>query len=94
MVAWDVGEMQNPDANQLPEVDSLPDGFVESTTEPLAPPTPTPEQEKPLNSYKDDGSSDLIHSNELSNDMGAKEFQANHGKQDQWAMKNFSCSTI
>jgi len=75
--------MQNPDANQLPEVDSLPDGFVESTTEPLAPPTPTPEQEKPLNSYKDDGSSDLIHSNELSNDMGAKEFQANHGKQDQ-----------
>ncbi|ESW15674.1 hypothetical protein PHAVU_007G092600 [Phaseolus vulgaris] len=69
--------MQNPDANQLPEVDSLPDGFVESTTEPLAPATPTPEQEKPLNSYKDDGSSDLIHSNELSNDMGAKEFQTN-----------------
>ncbi|XP_014510856.1 alpha-taxilin [Vigna radiata var. radiata] len=70
--------MQNSDANQLPEVDSLPDGFVESTTEPLAPATPTPEQEKPLNSYKDDGSSDLIHSNELSNDIGAKEFQSNH----------------
>ncbi|XP_020223899.1 alpha-taxilin [Cajanus cajan] len=70
--------MQNPDANQLPEVDSLPDGFVESTTEPLAPVSPTPEQEKPLNSYKDDDSSDLSHSNELSNDLGEKEFQNNH----------------
>ncbi|KAL5195420.1 Alpha-taxilin [Glycine soja] len=69
---------QNPDANQLPEVDSLPDGFVESTTEPLAPATPSPEQEKPLNSYKDDGPSDLIHSNERSNDLGEKEFQNNH----------------
>ncbi|CAJ1976781.1 unnamed protein product [Sphenostylis stenocarpa] len=70
--------MQNPDADQLPEVDSLPDGFVESTTEPLAPATPTPEHEKPLDNKKDVGSSDLIHSNELSNDMGAKEFQNNH----------------
>ncbi|RDX96984.1 Alpha-taxilin, partial [Mucuna pruriens] len=70
--------MQNPDANQLPEVDSLPDGFVESTTEPVAPATPTPEQEKPLNSYKGDDSSNLIHSNELSNDLGEKEFQNNN----------------
>ncbi|KAL2324784.1 hypothetical protein Fmac_023842 [Flemingia macrophylla] len=68
--------MQNPDANQLPEVDSLPDGFVESTTERLAPVTPTPEQEKPLN--KDDGSSGLIHSNEQANDLGEKEFQNNN----------------
>ncbi|TKY51562.1 Alpha-taxilin protein [Spatholobus suberectus] len=70
--------MQNPNANQLPEVDSLPDGFVESTTEPLAPATPAPEQENPLNCYKDDGSSDLVHSNELSNDLAEKESQNNH----------------
>ncbi|KAK7343839.1 hypothetical protein VNO77_12894 [Canavalia gladiata] len=73
-----VGKMQNPDANQLPEVDSLPDGFVESTTEPPAPATPTPDQEKPLNSYKDNGPSDLIHSNELSNELGEKEFPNNY----------------
>ncbi|KAK7279682.1 hypothetical protein RJT34_24739 [Clitoria ternatea] len=72
------GEMQNPDANQLPEVDSLPDGFVESTTEPLAPATPTPELEKPLNSYKDDGSSDFSHSKELSDVLGENELQSNH----------------
>lgn len=76
---WGVGNMQGPRANQLPEVDSLPDGFVESTTEPLAPPTPTLEQEKLLNSYED-GSSDLTHTNELSNELGEKEFQNNHGK--------------
>ncbi|XP_061347062.1 uncharacterized protein LOC133292641 isoform X1 [Gastrolobium bilobum] len=70
--------MQNPGANQLPEVDSLPDGFVESTTEPLAPATPIPEQEKPLNSYKEDGSFGYSHSNELSNELGGKGFQNNH----------------
>ncbi|XP_027367657.1 alpha-taxilin isoform X2 [Abrus precatorius] len=70
--------MQNPDANQLPEVDSLPDGFVESTTEPSAPATPNPEQEKPLNSYKDDVSSNFGHSNESLNELGEKEFQNNH----------------
>lgn len=72
--------MQNPDANQLPEVDSLPDGFVESTTEPVAPATPNPEQEKPLSGYKEDGSSDCSHSNEISNVLGEKEFQNNRGK--------------
>lgn len=75
--------MQNPNANQLPDVDSLPDGFVESTT--LAPPTPSPQREKPMNSYKEDkedSSSDLGHSNELSNELGEKEFQNNHGKKD------------
>ncbi|XP_019427785.1 PREDICTED: alpha-taxilin isoform X2 [Lupinus angustifolius] len=70
--------MQNPDSTQLPEVDSLPDGFVESTTEPVAPSTPSPEQEKPLNSYKEDGSSDLGLSNVSSNELGEKEFQNNH----------------
>lgn len=47
--------MENPEANQLPEVDSLPDGFVESPTDSLAPKTPILEQEKPLQSdYKEE----------------------------------------
>ncbi|PKI43257.1 hypothetical protein CRG98_036343, partial [Punica granatum] len=37
--------MENPAATGLPEVDALPDGFVESTPEPLGPLTPAPEQE-------------------------------------------------
>ncbi|XP_050250186.1 uncharacterized protein LOC126697298 isoform X2 [Quercus robur] len=67
--------MENPDANQLPEADALPDGFVESSTEPVAPPTPTVEQEKPLGDYKEDGFSDLDHSDKLS----ANEFQTSQG---------------
>ncbi|KAA3464090.1 beta-taxilin-like [Gossypium australe] len=42
--------MENPEANHLPEVDSLPDGFVESPTDSLAPKIPILEQEKPLQS--------------------------------------------
>lgn len=56
--------MENVDANQLPEVDSLPDGFVESTNEPMAPPTPTLEQEKPLTDCNEDSISEIDHSNE------------------------------
>ncbi|XP_041000343.1 alpha-taxilin [Juglans microcarpa x Juglans regia] len=63
--------MVNPDANQLPEVDSLPDGFVEGSTEPLAPPTPTVEQEKPRGDYKEGSFSEIDHSDELA----ANEFQ-------------------
>lgn len=37
--------MENPAATGLPEVDALPDGFVDSTTEPLGRPTPSVEQE-------------------------------------------------
>ncbi|KAA8534340.1 hypothetical protein F0562_031833 [Nyssa sinensis] len=48
------GKMENPAVDQLPEADSLPDGFVNSTVEPLAPSTPTPEQEKPLSDYKEE----------------------------------------
>nr|GMC70845.1 alpha-taxilin isoform X2 [Ipomoea batatas] len=49
----------NPAANQLPEADSLPDGFVDSSgADSLAPETPSPEQEKPLSpeltNYKED----------------------------------------
>ncbi|GLT70100.1 hypothetical protein SLA2020_421990 [Shorea laevis] len=47
--------MENPEVNQLPEVDSLPDGFVDSPTEPLAPQTPILEQEKrQKGDYKDE----------------------------------------
>ncbi|KAJ0045807.1 hypothetical protein Pint_06092 [Pistacia integerrima] len=44
--------MEGADANQLPEVDSLPDGFVDSPTEALAPATPTLEQENSLEEFQ------------------------------------------
>ncbi|GAU15897.1 hypothetical protein TSUD_41190 [Trifolium subterraneum] len=68
--------MQNPEANQLPEVDSLPDGFVEGTAEPVAPATPIPEQEKPLSEsdYKEGVFVDCGHPNDISNVLGEKEF--------------------
>ncbi|XVE99352.1 hypothetical protein REPUB_Repub03eG0190800 [Reevesia pubescens] len=60
--------MENPEANQLPEVDSLPDGFVDSPSEPLAPKTPSLEQEQPLQpDYKED---DLV-----STEFGASKAQ-------------------
>jgi hypothetical protein len=46
--------MENPAADQLPEVDSLPDGFVESAVEPLSPSTPAVEHEKPVRDYKEE----------------------------------------
>ena len=62
--------METPEANQLPEVDSLPDGFVESPSEPLAPKTPISEQEKPLlPDYKED---DLV-STEFGASKGQKQ---------------------
>ena len=70
--------MENPEANQLPEVDSLPDGFVESSTEPVAPLTPTVEKEKPLGDYKEDSFSELDHSDELA----ANEFQTSQGSEE------------
>ncbi|CAJ2629652.1 beta-taxilin isoform X1 [Trifolium pratense] len=72
--------MENPEANQLPEVDSLPDGFVEGTAEPVAPATPIPEQEKPLSEsdYKEGVIVDCSHPNDISNVLGEKEFQNNH----------------
>ncbi|KAL8159834.1 hypothetical protein V2J09_001371 [Rumex salicifolius] len=39
--------MDNLDADRLPEANSLPDGFVESSVEPLAPATPLNDTEKP-----------------------------------------------
>ncbi|CAK8573206.1 unnamed protein product [Lathyrus sativus] len=71
--------MQNPKANHLPEVDSLPDGFVEGAAEPVAPPIPITKLDKPLcDDYKDNGFIDCGHSNELSNELGEKVFQNDH----------------
>ncbi|KAL9226966.1 hypothetical protein vseg_002718 [Gypsophila vaccaria] len=55
--------MENPAANQLPEVDSLPDGFVESAAESIAPLTPSNVNEKPLNKNPE---------HRLGNEAGAK----------------------
>ncbi|XP_068330206.1 uncharacterized protein [Pyrus communis] len=72
--------MENPEANQLPEVDSLPDGFVESSPEPLAPATPTFEQEKPLGNNESDNSTERDSSKEPVGELAADEFQASQGR--------------
>ncbi|KAL8210650.1 hypothetical protein R6Q57_005087 [Mikania cordata] len=46
--------MENPAANQLPEADSLPDGFVDSSAESLTPSSPTPDQEDQVADYKEE----------------------------------------
>lgn len=74
--------MENSGANQLPEVDSLPDGFVDSPTESLAPPTPTLDQEKPLDDYKEDSISGLDCSNESLQDMASNDSQATQGREE------------
>ncbi|KAF8403050.1 hypothetical protein HHK36_011144 [Tetracentron sinense] len=63
--------MENSAANQLPEVDSLPDGFVESSAEPLTPRTPTFEQENPLAGYKDGTLLKLDCSNDFRHEMSS-----------------------
>ncbi|XP_022765347.1 beta-taxilin-like isoform X2 [Durio zibethinus] len=63
-------KMENPQANQLPEVDSLPDGFVASPSEPLAPNTPILEQEKPL---QPDYTEDDLVSTEFGASKGQKQ---------------------
>ncbi|TYJ36636.1 hypothetical protein E1A91_A05G320500v1 [Gossypium mustelinum] len=60
--------MENPGSNQLPEVDSLPDGFVESPSEILAPKTPISKEEKPL------------HPDCKEDDLVSSEFGANKGQ--------------
>ncbi|CAI0411679.1 unnamed protein product [Linum tenue] len=73
--------MENLDANQLPEVDAMPDGFVDSSREPVAPATPTVEQEKPRShNTEEDTMSDLHHANlaatrELSNESTPSQAQ-------------------
>ncbi|KAL5569271.1 hypothetical protein UlMin_025846, partial [Ulmus minor] len=75
--------MENPDANQLPEVDSLPDGFVDSPTEPLAPATPTLEQEKPLGSNKECNISPVEGSNESIQESSANESKRSQGRDEE-----------
>lgn len=43
--------MENPEATQLPEADSLPDGFVDSSADPL---TPSEQEEDDVNDYKEE----------------------------------------
>ncbi|PWA95992.1 taxilin [Artemisia annua] len=56
--------MENPEATHLPEADSLPDGFVESSADPLTPSPTTPEQEEEedVNDYKEERLVDDFHS--------------------------------
>lgn len=66
--------MENRGENQLPEAHSLPDGFVDSSMEALAPRTPVSEQEKSHSDRKEEGS-ELDHSNVSTNELSSDEFQ-------------------
>lgn len=46
--------MENSAANQLPEADSLPDGFVDSFSEPLTSSPATPHQQDQVTDYKEE----------------------------------------
>ncbi|KAI7735968.1 hypothetical protein M8C21_022380 [Ambrosia artemisiifolia] len=46
--------MENSVANQLPEADSLPDGFVDSSEEPLTFSPPLTDQESQVTDYKEE----------------------------------------
>lgn len=72
--------MESAAANQLPEADSLPDGFVDSSTEALAPSMPALEQEKSHGDYKDEGFVELDNSNESTHDLASEEFQTSKGR--------------
>ncbi|KAL9419008.1 hypothetical protein AB3S75_036876 [Citrus x aurantiifolia] len=67
--------MESQTANQLPEANTLPDGFVDSSTEDLVPLTPNVEQEKPHGDYKDEGFAGLGDSSESRHEFASKEFQ-------------------
>lgn len=67
--------MENGGANHLPEVDALPDGFVDSSTEPQAPSTPTVEHEKPVSDCKDESALKQDCSSEQIPDFEGKESQ-------------------
>ncbi|KNA08836.1 hypothetical protein SOVF_159170 isoform B [Spinacia oleracea] len=72
--------MENSVANQLPEVDSLPDGFVESSPEIVAPVTPLNEKEQPLRDYKENNSVEPDSSNDSSYEASLNEFVSVEGK--------------
>lgn len=73
-------ENQNPDANQLPEVDSLPDGFVDSSSEPLASSAPNFEQEKALGDGKEDHVSEIDCPSDHVHGVSANEFDKSHNE--------------
>lgn len=72
--------MESQTANQLPEANSLPDGFVDSSTEDLAPLTPNVEQEKAHGDYKEEGFAELGDSSESRHEFASKEFQTSEGR--------------
>ncbi|XP_052295552.1 uncharacterized protein LOC102611312 isoform X3 [Citrus sinensis] len=72
--------MESQTANQLPEANTLPDGFVDSSTEDLAPLTPNVEQEKPHGDYKEEGFAGLGDSSESRHEFASKEFQTSEGR--------------
>lgn len=74
------GVMESQTANQLPEANSLPDGFVDSSTEDLAPLTPNVEQEKAHGDYKEEGFAELGDSSESRHEFASKEFQTSEGR--------------
>ncbi|EXB80109.1 hypothetical protein L484_013436 [Morus notabilis] len=72
--------MENPDANQLPEVDSLPDGFVDGSAEPVAPATPNLEQEKLLGNHKKGDVSEVDCSSESLDESSSNESRKIEGR--------------
>ncbi|XP_019259922.1 PREDICTED: beta-taxilin isoform X3 [Nicotiana attenuata] len=85
--------IQNPAANQLPEAESLPDGFVgdSSSTDALAPKTPQPEQEKlshEVIDYKEEKLVDPeLNAYEDSENSKCRSAEANMGQDDQVRVK-------
>lgn len=85
--------IQNPVANQLPEAESLPDGFVgdSSSTDALAPKTPQPEQEKlshEVIDYKEEKLVDPeLNAYEDSENSKCRSAEANMGQDDQVRVK-------
>ncbi|XP_021744138.1 beta-taxilin-like [Chenopodium quinoa] len=74
--------MDDSAANQLPEVDSLPDGFVESAPDSIAPVTPLNEKEKSLCDYKENNSVEPDSSSDFSYDASLNGFVSVEGKGD------------
>ncbi|KAL2896579.1 Alpha-taxilin [Bienertia sinuspersici] len=74
--------MENSVANQLPEVDSLPDGFVESSPESIAPVTPLNEKENYKNSSNDfkNESVEADSSNDSRYEASVNDFFTGEGK--------------
>ncbi|KAJ6901079.1 hypothetical protein NC652_027004 [Populus alba x Populus x berolinensis] len=87
--------MENRVANQLPEVDSLPDGFVDSSMESVAPQTPTSEQEKPVSDCKEDSIGKVDHVSEALHELAANESQTSqNGTEKPEKMRKFALHLV